>query len=314
MELATFDLNAEATGTWTASELSVELDLPRAVVRLPNRTPRTLQTLETRSDITIGRKPERHAKEAGPAAGQEKPLVVRAHVVSPGKFFVKSDDPKIDLELRADVQYEREDGGDYVRGSVEVVHGAVEPIGGRNFNVDHGVVRFTNGPPGAALLDVQAKYVNPTATVTAKITGTIRAPDLKLTSSVPNMSDADIALFLLTGRTEAKAGGGGVGSVTGEEAGKAVVGVLATQAFRNLVQNKLPLDTVALDAGGFRAGKYVTDRIYIGYARRWDADPTKYQNADEVRVEYQITSRWVFQSLYGTAQTGSASLVWSRDY
>ena len=89
---------------------------------------------------------------------------------------------------------------------------------------------------------------------------------------------------------------------------------LATQAFRNLVQNKLPLDTVALDAGGFRAGKYVTDRIYVGYVRRWDADPTKYQNADEVRVEYQITSRWRFESLYGTAQTGAASLIWSRDY
>jgi translocation and assembly module TamB len=94
----------------------------------------------------------------------------------------------------------------------------------------------------------------------------------------------------------------------------AVVGVLATQAFRNLVQNKLPLDTVALEAGGFRAGKYVTDRIYLAYVRRWDADPTKYQNADEVRVEYQITPRWMFESSYGTAQTGSASLVWSKDY
>jgi translocation and assembly module TamB len=318
MEVATFDLNAEATGSWSPSELSVEVTLPRAVVRLPKRTPRTLQTLEARKDISIGRKPERRAEvapaPAGPTEAAEKPLVVRAHLVSPGKFFVKSDDPRIDVELRADVQYEREDGGNYLRGSVEVVHGQVEPIGGRNFVIDRGVVRFTNGPPDAALLDVEAKYVNPAATVTAKITGTIHSPELKLTSSVPNMSDADIALFLLTGRTEAKAGGGGVGSVTGGEAGMAVVGVLATQAFKNLVQNKLPLDTVALEAGGFRAGKYVTDRIYIAYVRRWDADPTKYQNADEVRVEYQITPRWMFESLYGTAQTGAASLVWSRDY
>ena len=317
MELATFDVNAEASGTWSAGELDAELTLPRATVRLPKRTPRTLQPLDTRKDIVIGRRAERRREEDAPVpggAGAEKPQTIRVHVVSPGKFFVKSDDPRIDVELRADVQYEREEGGDYLRGSVEVVHGAVEPIGGRNFTVEHGVVRFTNGPPGAALLDVQAKYVNPAAVVTAKVTGTVRSPDLKLTSSVPQMSDADIALFLLTGRTEAKAGGGGVGSITGGEAGVAVLGVLATQAFRNLVQNKLPLDTVALDAGGFRAGKYVTDRIYLAYVRRWDADPTKNQNADEVRVQYQISPRWMFESLYGTAQTGSASLIWSRDY
>jgi translocation and assembly module TamB len=315
MEVVTLDVEAEATGTWSSTEITADVTLPRAVIRLPRRTPRTLQPLDERKDIVIGRKPERREGPAPAAtAPAETPLVVRAHVVSPGKLFVKADDPKIDVELRADVQYEREDGGDYMRGSVEVVHGALEPIGGRNFTVDHGVVRFTNGPPGAALLDVQAKYQNPAADITAKVTGTVRSPELKLTSSVPNMSDADIALFLLTGRTEAKAGGGGVGSVTGEEAGKAVLGVLATQAFRNLVQNKLPLDTVALDASSFRAGKYVTDRIYVAYVRRWDADPTKNQNADEVRVEYQITPRWQFDTRYGSAQSGAVNLTWSRDY
>jgi translocation and assembly module TamB len=178
-----------------------------------------------------------------------------------------------------------------------------------------GAVRFTNGPPDAALLDFQAKYTNPSAVITAKVTGTLHSPDVKLSSSVPTMTDQDIALLLLTGRTEAKAGSGGVsGATTGQEAGMAVVGVLATQAFRTLVQDKLPLDTVAVDAGGFRAGKYVTDKIYVGYVRRWDADPTKYQNEDEVRVEYQISPRWMFESRYGNAQSGGATLIWSRDY
>jgi translocation and assembly module TamB len=318
-EIATLDLNVDATGTLSPSELVVEVKVPRGTVRLPKRVPRALQPLDGRKDIVVGRRIERKAP-ASPApvpAGAEaqKPFATRVHAVAPGKLFVKSDDPKIDVELRADVHYELEEGGQFASGSVEVVRGSIEPIGGRTFVVDHGAVRFTNGPPEAALLDFQAKYTNPAAVITAKVTGTLRSPDLKLTSSVASMTDADIALLLLTGRSEAKAGSGGVGgAITGEEAGKAVMGVLATQAFKNLVQDKLPLDTVALDAGGFRAGKYVTDKIYVGYVRRWDADPTKYQNEDEVRVEYQISPRWMFESRYGNAQSGAANLIWSRDY
>ena len=58
----------------------------------------------------------------------------------------------------------------------------------------------------------------------------------------------------------------------------------------------------------------MTDRIYVGYARKFDADPAKSENADEVRVEYQITPRWMFESRYGNAQSGGASLIWSKDY
>jgi len=80
------------------------------------------------------------------------------------------------------------------------------------------------------------------------------------------------------------------------------------------VQDKLPLDTVSLESTGFHAGKYVTDKIYVGYVWRWDADATKSENADEVQVDYQITPRWIFESRYGNAQAGGASLIWSKDY
>jgi translocation and assembly module TamB len=145
------------------------------------------------------------------------------------------------------------------------------------------------------------------------VSGAATAPEIRL-SSEPPMDDAQIAMLIATGRTELKAGSGAVGSLTGEEAGRAALGALATQAFRTLVQDKLPLDTVALESGGFRAGKYLTDKIYVAYVRRFDADPTKYENEDEVRIEYQITPRWMLESRYGTAGTGGANLVWSRDY
>jgi translocation and assembly module TamB len=92
------------------------------------------------------------------------------------------------------------------------------------------------------------------------------------------------------------------------------LGAVATQMFKEVLSDKLPVDTVSLDSSQIRAGKYLTDKIYVGYTRRFNANPEQGENTNEVRVEYQISPRWTFQSRYGDAQSGGASLVWSKDY
>ena len=62
------------------------------------------------------------------------------------------------------------------------------------------------------------------------------------------------------------------------------------------------------------AGKYLTDELYVGYAGKVGADPTKYENANAVRLEYQFLPRWIFEGTYGDAKSGSADIVWTRDY
>jgi translocation and assembly module TamB len=326
MDFATVTVEATATGTYRAGTLDVEASVSRGVVGLPKKSPRALQATEQRTDIVVGRPVQKKPEVEAALARKERehPLVLRAHLVAPRNVFVKGDDPKVDVELKADVRYEQAgEEGTYLSGTVESVRGTVEPIPARNFTIDKAAVQFSGGPPSAALLDISARYVNPGATVTVKVSGTLRRPELKL-SSEPPMDESQIAFLIATGRTDLKAGRGGVGgsifgggvdsAMTGEAAGRAALGAVATQAFRNLVQNKLPLDTVALESTGFHAGKYVTDKIYVGYVWRWDADATKSENADEVQVDYQITPRWMFESRYGNAQAGGASLIWSKDY
>jgi translocation and assembly module TamB len=242
-----------------------------------------------------------------------KPLTIKVHAIAKDQLFVRSNRPRLDLELKADVTYTLVGAESYAEGSVDVIRGLVEIIGGRSFEVQRGRVQFTGGPPTAALLDVQALYDNPAAEVTVVVTGPMLEPEIRLTSQPP-MDEAEIAMLIATGRTELEAGAGGVGTITGEEAGKAAASALATQVFKNLVADKLPLDTVALDAGALRAGKYMTEKIYVGYVRRFENDPEKDENVDEVRVEYRISPRWTFESRYGSAQAGGASLVWSKDY
>jgi translocation and assembly module TamB len=128
------------------------------------------------------------------------------------------------------------------------------------------------------------------------------------------MDESQIALLIATGQTSLKAGSGGVGTLSTEEAGTAALGVVATQVFKDVIADKLPVDSVSLDSSQLRAGKYVTDKIYVGYTRRFNAKIEQGENTNEVRVEYQISPRWTFESRYGDNQSGGASLIWSLDY
>ncbi len=318
-DLATLDLQVDATGTLRGRRLDATVTVPRGTVRLPKRVPRTLQSVDSRGDIVVGRRPEHERRKPSGAAGAPEPkapdearqLEVRIRFVIPGRFLVKSDSPRTNLDLKGDVVLELAGGEPYAKGSVEVIRGSVEPIGGRNFEIERGRVQFTGGPPGAAMLDVQAKYVSPSATVHVTVSGPATAPELKL-SSEPSMDDATIALLIATGRTDFKPGSGGVAK--GEEAGNAALAAIASKAFKDLVSDKLPVDSFTADASAIRAGKYIRDKVYVGYVRNFEAKPEQGQNQNELRFEYQITPRWMFQVRAGDAQTGSASLMWQRDY
>jgi translocation and assembly module TamB len=233
----------------------------------------------------------------------------------PGQLFVKGEDPRANVELKADVTYERAGAEEYASGEVEVVRGFVEPIGGRVFTLARGRVQFSGGPPAAALVDVEARWESQEGTkVTVVVAGPALDPQIKLTSQPP-LDDAQIALLIATGRTELKRGSGEVGSLSTEQAGYAAASAVVTKAFKSMLSDKLPIDTISLDASSVRAGTYLPNsKIYVGYVHRFEADLEKGQNQNEVSVEYQINPRWTLESRYGDGQSGSASLIWSRDY
>jgi translocation and assembly module TamB len=198
-------------------------------------------------------------------------------------------------------------------GSVEVVRGTVEPLAGRVFHVERGRVTFPGGGVNAAQLDVVARYDNPVAVVTVVVAGPVSEPTIQF-SSRPAMDDASIAMLIATGRTELNVNTSEVGPLTAEEAGDAVVSAAVNAAFTGLVADKLPVDQISVDTSRVRAGKYVTDKLFVGYAYRFDAKLEEGENANEVKAEYQLAPRWNFELRYGDAQAGDASLIWSKDY
>jgi len=309
--LGTVDLLAKLNGTASSDSLDAVLTIPQARVKLPDQSPRKIQPLGEHPDIVVGP----FGKKNVASSVVPSDYRARLHLVVPNRFFVKGDNPVLDLELKADVTatYEQEDLA--LNGSVETVRGRVEPVGGRSFAVQRARVHFTGQSYSAATLDVLATYQDPQGIeVTVAVGGTVEKPEFKLTSDPPLPGgEAQIALLIATGHTDLKAGTGGV-SADEQTAAMGAAGALVGVLFKDIVADKLPVDTVSLDSSQLRAGKYVTDKIYVGYTRRIFTPTGQGENTNEVEAQYRISPRWNFEMRYGDAQTGGASLIWSKDY
>jgi translocation and assembly module TamB len=308
-DLATLDLAADLRGTVSDRAVSAEVTIPSGRATLPDRSVRTLQSLEPRSDILLRTRGAR-----SPTADGGPPWRASVRLVLPGHFQVRRRDPRVDAELRGDVTVVADGGAVRADGRAELVRGTLDLYGnGRTFDLRRASTTFGGGPVGEGLVEGEAVAQFPDHLVKVTLGGKVDAPTVKLTSEPP-LDEGRIAMLIATGRTEGRAGAGAAGMLTGEQAGYAVLGVFATRLLRDALQDKLPVDSVALEPGQIRAGKYLSEKVYVDYVHRSAANPEQGENANEVRVEYQVSPRWTLESRYGDANAGSASLIWSKDY
>ena len=135
----------------------------------------------------------------------------------------------------------------------------------------------------------------------------------------PELSESQLYTLLITGHLQLGSGTSGTSSASAQAV--SLVGGLVASQLQKTLAGKLPLDVLTIDAGkeGFRgtrleAGRYVTDKLYVGYVGRIGADPTRYQNRNAVHLEYQLTSRWEIAAEYGDVGTGTADLMWKKNY
>jgi translocation and assembly module TamB len=307
-EMATLDLAAQLQGKVSAQALTAELTIPSGTALLPDRSLRTVQSLEPRDDVILPGRTRRPAPAAGP------PYRVSLRLLLPGHFLVKRRDPRVDAELRGDVTFVVEGGQLTAAGRADLVRGSLDLYGnGRTFDLRRTSTTFGGGAISEGIVDGEAVAQFPDYLVKVVLGGKVGSPTVKLTSDPP-LDEGRIAMLIATGRTEGRAGAGAAGTLTGEQAGYAVLGVFTTKLLRDALQNKLPVDSVALEPGQIRAGKYLSAKVYLDYVHRSSANPELGENANEVRVEYQVTQRWTLESRYGDANAGSASLLWSKDY
>ncbi len=314
--LAVLDLPVELEGTVGESLLDATATIGAGTIRLPRRSSGALQQVQERADIVdadaLADRARRRRRIVLRGTVDGAPYEVRCRVLVPGKLFVKSERPAANLEVKGDSTWRLAGGELSATGSLEVVRGTVEPISGRVFHVERARVSLPGGAVTGAQLDVVARYDNPVAVVTVTLTGPVTKPAIQM-SSRPPLDDASIAMLIATGRTEMNLNTTGVAPMTAQEAGSAMVAAAASAAFTGLAE-KLPVDQLSVDTSRVRAGKYLTDKLFLGYAYRFDAKPENGENLNEVTAEYRFGTRWKLEVRYGDAPAGDASVIWSFDY
>jgi translocation and assembly module TamB len=59
-------------------------------------------------------------------------------------------------------------------------------------------------------------------------------------------------------------------------------------------------------------GKYITERLYIGYRRVVGAQED--ENTNEGLAEFRISAQWLLMAVFGDKGVGGLDLVWSYRY
>jgi translocation and assembly module TamB len=196
-------------------------------------------------------------------------------------------------------------------GRADLIQGDYD-FAGRNFRIDHGVIRFQGESPPNPLLDIHAEAQVQGLDASVNVRGTGLKPEISFASSPPLPQDELLSRILF---------GTSITNLSAPEALQLASAVAALQSGSGSLDpiNQLrravgldrlrivPADVATGQKTAIGAGKYITRKLYVEVV-------TDGQGYSATQVEYQMT-RWL--SLLSTISTigrSSASIRVSKDY
>jgi translocation and assembly module TamB len=229
-------------------------------------------------------------------------------------LYVKAEDFEFPVESDLTFDYDaRHPDKPTADGVVHVPSGSFTALG-RRFSIVDAKIIETGGDMDDPELDIKARFSNPQAAVTITVQGTAKEPLIEMTS-VPTMEQDAIAFFLATGRVQGRAmqQGGGV-DLSG--AASSVLGSILFGQVRKELTSVLPVDVLTIETGASgmaeaSVGKYIGDRIFIGYRQRLTPAPA--ENTTEGHIEYEISRSVAAEATIGD-KTRDLSVLFTKDF
>ncbi len=318
------------TATPSPAALNASVRLSEAHVELTDAKRKDLQPLERPADVIFvnegrpldhGEVPDWPRSPAPNALGPgPSPVRVHLKIEAPRNLWVRGKDASLELGLAPGFHAELGTPPARIYGQVVVRRGRIDVLG-RRFDLQAGsLVQFT-GRPDTPRVEVTATHVNEAENITVmlKAKGTLDKMVISVSSpDRPDLTEGQLYALIVTGKLQL--GGNTAGSASASDEAASLVGGIVAARLQETLAKRLPLDVLTLQAGegltGSRleAGTYLTRKLYAGYVGRLGANPALLQNRNAVHVEYQLGRRWSFDGEYGDVGTGTADIVWTKDY
>ncbi len=308
-------------GDYSSGLLTVNAKIPDSHITIRQLPDRKLPSLKENPDVILvhagerphppGREPEEVAAEL--EARKNATFRMHAHL-DLNHLYVKAPDFEFSVESQMNFDYDaRNPDGLTADGVVHVPSGSFSALQ-RRFSIDDARIIETGGDITDPELDIKALYESTQAKVTIAITGTAKSPQIEMSSSPP-MDQDQIAFFLATGRVQGHATQQG-GGVDLRGAATSVVGSLLFGQVRKEISDVLPVDVITIDSGpqgvsGASVGKYIGDKVFIGYRQLFVENP--YENSVEGRIEYEI-SRSVGAEVTIGDRTKDFAVLYTKDF
>jgi translocation and assembly module TamB len=314
------DVTAELDvfGDYSDGLLHATAKIPQARIVIQGLPDKKLPKLKPNDDVVIiepGQKPHPPGEDAADLEAEEekeKNATFRAHAkLEIVHLYVKAADFEFPVETNLTFDYDAQHPDTpSADGTIHVPNGSFNALGRRFTIVDAKIIE-TGGDIADPELEVKALFENPQANVTISVTGSAQEPQLDMTSN-PAMDQDAIAFFLATGRIQGRATqqGGGV-DLSG--AATSVLGSLLFGQVRKELASVLPVDVLTIDTSNQEAsvGKYIGDRVFIGYRQRLTNSPT--ENTSEGRIEYEFNKSLSAEATVGD-RNSDISVLYTKDF
>ncbi|GAB5389794.1 MAG: hypothetical protein Alpg2KO_27620 [Alphaproteobacteria bacterium] len=297
-EILRLDLSGQVAARGPVDDMDItgNLTVEEARLNIPRRLPVTIPELEVTDSTDFD--------EAAPTAQTKGDPRLDVTISAPGKVYLRG--RGLDAELRGTLKATGTVSRPQLSGAVSVKRGSLDLLG-RSWSLTGGGITF-DGPAEQAQLGLTATATRDDFKAIVLITGRLSAPQFKLTSE-PELPEDEVLSRLLFGKESSSLSAGEAISLTASLA--QLSGVIDEDSPLDSLRDSTGLDRLSLgggESGGLEAGKYLTDRIYIGVEQGLTQDSSK------ARIDFEITDELKLEGSVGTANGGAAGLKWQREY
>jgi autotransporter translocation and assembly factor TamB len=274
------------------------------------------QSLSPMPDLVYTDRAEvRHRAAVAAELAEDAPVRASLNAHIPGPFRVRSSELGTDLQGDLDVEIL----GEVMRisGSVHSTWGRIDLLG-RRYEIERVAVGFDGSPDPDPTLDVKITRVVDEATVIIQVRGTLKHPQLELSSEPAVYSESQIIGIIVSGDP----GSTRIADASiDQKVVGAISGVLVNQ-IKSQIAPGLPIDVIRIDQNDassgtsrLEVGKYLTDKIYLSYVHQFGA-PTGIHpvNANEAQVQYRFRRHYQLETRFGDAGVGAINFYWSLRY